>query len=196
MYLHIVPTLFHLMANKCHLESIVIPELDLKIDGESLSVGRPWPNKNVWVGMRKGRKAINGLLLKTNKPLKWFTAEYQWCIENMGVITHRVTTYIEDNEFDMVSHDIMLNGGFDQWESRRHSAYDGVSPAKNQPRMESFLSNPGKRDSHDTWRVFDWGDFLELREESLLLHTIQSERLNTDFSLFSRLPSLEQAIII
>ncbi|EAA7203163.1 hypothetical protein DQJ78_24080 [Salmonella enterica subsp. enterica serovar Newport] len=102
MYLHIVPNLFHLMANKCSLESIAIPD----------------------------------------------------------------------------------------------SAYDGVSPAKNQPRMESFLSNPGKRDSHDTWRVFDWGDFLEIREESLLLHTIQSERLNTDFSLFSRLPSLEQAIII
>lgn len=40
------------------------------------------------------------------------------------------------------------------------------------------------------------GDFLELREESLLLHTIQSARLNTNFPLFSRLPSLEQAIII
>lgn len=196
MYLHIVPQLFHLMANKCHLESIVIPELDFKIEVDALSTGRPHPNKNIWVGMRKGRKAINGLLLKTDKHLKWFTADYQWHIENMGIITHRVTTYIEDNEFDMVSQDIMLNGGFEQWENRRHSAYDEISPAKNQPRMESFLSNPGKRDSHDTWRVFDWGDFLELREESLLLHTIQSERLNTDFPLFNRLPSQEQAIII
>lgn len=37
MYLHIVPQLFHLMANKCHLESIAIPELDLKIEGDALS---------------------------------------------------------------------------------------------------------------------------------------------------------------
>ncbi|EDQ1914833.1 hypothetical protein OFW54_004377 [Salmonella enterica] len=196
MYLHIVPRLFHLMANKCHLESVTIPELDFIIKSDALSTGRPYPNKNIWVGMRKGRKAINGILLKTDKSLKWFTTDYQWHIENMGLITHRVTNYIEDSDFDMVSQDIMLNGGFEQWESRRHSAYDEISPAKNQPRMESFLSNPGKRDSHDTWRVFDWGDFLELREESLLLHTIQSERLNTDFPLFSRLPSLEQTIII
>jgi hypothetical protein len=184
------------MLNKCHLESITIPELDFKLEGDALSTGRPHPNKNIWVGMRKGRKAINGLLLKTDKNITSFTTESRWYVENMGVINHRVTTYIEDNDFDMFSHDIMLNSGFDKWESRRHSAYTGGSPAKNQPRMESFLSNPGRRDSHDTWRVFDWGDFLESREESLLLHTIQSERLNTDFSLFSRLPSIQQAIIV
>lgn len=40
MYLHIVPNLFHLMANKCSLESIAIPELDFKIEGDVLSVGR------------------------------------------------------------------------------------------------------------------------------------------------------------
>jgi len=114
MYLHIIPQLFHLMANGSHLESIVIPELDFKIEGDALSTGKPYPNKNIWVGMRKGRKAINGLLLKTDKHLKWFTVDYQWHIENMGVINHRVTTYIEDNDFDMISHDIMLNGGFDR----------------------------------------------------------------------------------
>lgn len=58
------------MANKCTLKSIVIPELDLIIDGESLSVGRPWPNKCVWVGMLKGRKSVNGLILQTEKKIK------------------------------------------------------------------------------------------------------------------------------
>ncbi|EIO1438449.1 hypothetical protein AO411_2019760 [Salmonella enterica subsp. enterica serovar Sarajane] len=195
MYLHIVPRLFHLMANKCHPESVTIPELDFIIEGNALSMGRPYPNKNIWVGMRKGRKAINGILLKTDKHLKWFTTEYQWCIENMGMITHRVTTCIEDNEFDMVSQDIMLNGGFDSWESRVHSAYENLAPVEIQPTMESFLNKPGEN-THDVWIEYEWGDFLISREESLLLHTIQPERLNTDFSLFSRLPSLEQAIII
>jgi len=41
---------------------------------------------------------------------------------------------------------------------------------------------------------YEWGDFLEYREKILLLHTIQAERLNTDFSLFSRLPSFKQVI--
>ncbi|EIS4286592.1 hypothetical protein LZT51_004515 [Salmonella enterica] len=193
MYLHIVPQLFHLMANKCHLESIAIPELDFRIESDALSTGRPHPNKNIWVGMRKGRKAINGLLLKTNKNLKWFTADYQWSIENMGMINHRVTTYIEDDEFDMVSQDIMLNNGFDKWESRVHSAYENKAPVKINPKMESFLNRPGE-ETHDVWQEYDWGDFLLSREESILLHTIQSERLNTDFSLFNRLPSFENVI--
>jgi hypothetical protein len=181
------------MANKCHLESIAIPELDFKVEGDALSTGRPHPNKNIWIGMRKGRKAINGLLLKTDKNLQLFTAEYQWSIENMGVINHRVTTYIEDNEFDMVSQDIMLNNGFDTWEPRIHSAYENMAPVKIQARMESFISKPGK-ETHDMWVEYEWGSFLESRDESLLLHTIQSERLNTEVSLFSRLPSFEQAI--
>lgn len=195
MFIHIVPSLFHLMANKCHLESITISELDFKIEGEALSTGRPHPNKNIWVGMKKGRKAINGLLLKTNKNLRSFTADYQWDIENLGMIKHRVTTYIEDDEFDMVSQDIMLNGGFDGWKSRVHSAYENLAPVRIQPKMESFLNKPGK-ETHDVWKEYSWGDFLLSREESLLLHTIQSERLNTECSMFRRLPSTDQAIII
>lgn len=193
MHLHIVPKLFHLMANKCNLKSIVIPELDFKIEGEALSVGRPWHNKNVWVGMRKGRKAINGLLIHTDKKLNWFTTEFCWDIEGMGLIHHRVTAYIEDEQFDMVSQDILLNGGFDKWKSRVHTAYENLAPAKIQPKMESFLNKPGD-ETHDMWQEYDWGDFLLSREESLLLHTIQSERLNTDFSLFNRLPSFENVI--
>lgn len=195
MYLHIVPQLFHLMANKCQLESVAIPELNFRIERDALSTSRPHPNKNIWVGMRKGRKAINGLLLKTDKHLKWFTTEYQWNIEDMGVISHRVNNYIEDDEFDMVSQDIMLNGGFDKWNTRVHPAYDNLAPVKIQPKMESFLTKAGK-ESHDVWVEYEWGNFLESREESLLLHTIQSERLNTKFSLFERLPSFEQAINI
>ncbi|MEH4714366.1 DUF6012 family protein [Enterobacter ludwigii] len=195
MFIHIVPSLFHLMANKCHLESITIPELDFKIEGEALSTGRPHPNKNIWVGMKKGRKAINGLLLKTDKHLNLFAAVYQWNIENLGMIKHRVTTYIEDDEFDMVSQDIMLNGGFDGWKSRVHSAYENLAPVRIQPKMESFLNKPGK-ETHDVWKEYSWGDFLLSREESLLLHTIQSERLDTECSMFRRLPSTDQAIII
>jgi len=111
----------------------------------------------------------------------------------MGLIHHRVTAYIEDEQFDMVSQDIMLNGGFDKWKSRVHTAYENLAPAKIQPKMESFLNKPGD-ETHDVWQEYDWGDFLLSREESLLLHTIQSERLNTDFSLFNRLPSFENVI--
>ncbi len=61
--------------------------------------------------------------------------------------------------------------------------------------MESLLNKPGEN-SHDVWKEFEWGDFLLSREESLLLHTIQSERLNTDCSLFKRQPSIESVLVI
>ncbi len=134
MYLHIVPKLFHRMANKCTLKSIAIPELDLIIDSESLSVGRPWPNKCVWVGMLKGRKSVNGLILQTDKKLRWFTTRYTWDIEDMGLIYHQINTYIKDNEFDMVSQEILLNGSFDKWSDRVHSAYENKPPARIQPK--------------------------------------------------------------
>lgn len=195
MYLHIVPKLFHRMANKCSLKSISIPELDFIINDESLSVGRPWSNKCVWVGMRKGRKSVNGLILQTNKKLRWFTTRYTWDIEDMGLIYHQINTYIKDNEFDMVSQEILLNSSFDKWSDRVHSAYENKPPARIQARMESLLKNPGEN-SHDVWEEFSWGDFLLFREETLLLHTIESDRLNTDFSLFKRQPSLESALVI
>ncbi len=62
----------------------------------------------------------------------------------MGLIHHQVNTYIEDNEFDMVSQEILLNGSFDKWSDRVHSAYEGKPPAIIQPKMESFLKRPVK----------------------------------------------------
>lgn len=59
-----------------------------------------------------------------------------------------------------------------------------------------LLNKYPDENSHDVWKEFEWGDFLLSREESLLLHTIQSERLNTDFSLFKRQPSIESALVI
>lgn len=192
MYLHIVPALFNRMANACFLKSITIPELDFHLTAESLATKRPYPNKTIWVGMLKGRKALEGLLLKTDKELDWFTAEYQWEIDGLGTIQHAVTTYIEDHDYDLVSHNILLGDGYKNWEARRHEAYKGIAPVHIQPRMESFYTPNGKRESEDEWISYEWGDFLSMRKESLLLHSIESERLNSHY--LDRLPSLESAI--
>ncbi len=36
----------------------------------------------------------------------------------MGLIYHQVNSYIEDNEFDMVSQEILLSGAFCKWSDR------------------------------------------------------------------------------
>ncbi|HHM2023519.1 TPA: DUF6012 family protein, partial [Klebsiella pneumoniae] len=53
MHLHLVPTLYHTISNKCRLESVTIPELKFEIKGDALSCGRPFPNKRLNVGMQK-----------------------------------------------------------------------------------------------------------------------------------------------
>ncbi len=62
----------------------------------------------------------------------------------MGLIYHQVNTYIEDDDFDMVSQEILLNGSFDKWSNRVHSAYENKPPARIQPKMESLLNKPVK----------------------------------------------------
>lgn len=192
MYLHIVPALFHRMANECFLKSITIPELDFNLTSESLSTKRPYPNKTIWVGMLKGRKALEGLLLKTEKQLNGFTVEYDWGFVGLDSIRHTVTTYIEDHDYDLVSHNILLSDGYKNWKPRRHQVYNNIAPVHINPMMQSLYTPDEKRDSHDTWTAYKWGDFLNMREESLLLHSIESERLSSHYS--DRLPTLESAI--
>lgn len=195
MYIHVVPRLINRLGNVCILDSVSIPEIAFNLSAVELSTGKPWPNKTISVGMRRSRKAINGILIRTENKLKSFTTESKWKVENMGIITHHIVTYIEDDEFDMVSQDILLNGGFDSWENRCHKAYQNLPPVHVQPKMETLLRTPSD-ESDDMWEEYPWGNFLRSREERLFLHTIQSARLDTKISMFSRFPSLEHAIHI
>lgn len=196
MFYHIVPKLFHLMANKCTLESVSVPELKLTLEANAIKTCRPFPNKNIWSGMIKGRKTVNGILIKSDKILSDFTVQYIWNIEGMGLIKHKVTTWVEDQEYDLVSQDILLNHAFAKWESRTHASYRTEAPVYIQPMMESYLTRKHSRESHDEWTEYEWGNFLNKREESLLLHTIQSERLSSDFSVFHKVPCLHDALTI
>lgn len=146
--------------------------------------------------MIKGRKTVNGILIKSDEVLSDFTVQYIWNIEGMGLIKHKVTTWVEDQEYDLVSQEILLNQAFAKWENRTHGSYRTDTPVSIQPMMESYLTRQHARESHDVWTEYKWGNFLNEREESLLLHTIQSERLSSDFSVFRKVPCLHDALTI
>lgn len=193
MYLHLVPTLYHIISNKCQLESVTIPELGFEIKGDALSCGRPYPNKRLNVGMQKSRKATVGLLLKYDKKINHFTTEYKWSIEDIGNIQHQVKTIVLDNEFDLVSQCIGLNIGLDEYKPRLHASYHNVAPVKIQPTMESYRAGDAiNKLPYDVWER----DILRSRMETLLLHTLQSERISSYGLFIDRLPLLESAINI
>ncbi|WP_154974905.1 DUF6012 family protein [Klebsiella grimontii] len=193
MYLHLVPTLYHIISNKCKLESVTIPELEFEIKGDELSCGRPYPNKRLNVGMLKNRKAMVGLLLEYNKQLSQFTTEYKWVIENIGIVQHHIKTIVLDSEFDLISQYIGLNIGLDELKSRLHPSYHKVAPVKIQPMMESYRSGEAVNHlQHDVWDK----NVLLSRTETLLLHTLESERLSRYSYFIDRLPQLGSAICI
>lgn len=66
MYLHLVPRILHHMKNKCTLVSVSVPELSLELKADSLVAMKPYPNKSYHVVMLKGRRALNGFLVKAH----------------------------------------------------------------------------------------------------------------------------------
>ncbi|UYB60141.1 DUF6012 family protein (plasmid) [Klebsiella michiganensis] len=135
MYLHLVPTLYHTISNKCRLESVTIPELEFEIKGDALSCGRPIPNKRLNVGMQKNRKAMVGLLVEYGKQVSHFTTQYKWYIGDIGFVQHNIKTIVLDCELDLISQYIGLNIGLDEFKPRLHPSYHKVAPVKIQPMM-------------------------------------------------------------
>lgn len=73
MFLHLVPKILHPMGNLCTLDSVSVPELSLRLTGNDLVAMRPYPNKQYLVGMLKGRRALNGFLVKSPRAFEEFT---------------------------------------------------------------------------------------------------------------------------
>ena len=200
MYLHLVPKILHPLANLCTLESVSIPEISLSLTTNELTTMKPYPNKSYRVGMLKGRKALNGFLVKIPRPLAEFTMEAVWAIEGLGKLTYNLKTYVDDAEFDLVSHDVLLAGAYykvDEPEGRRvHKAYEGLAPVDIEPKMESRLL--GEPDLvNDIWETYYWGKLVRSRAQSFRAMTMSSKRLShTKFIRGNRLPQTTDAIII
>lgn len=132
MFLHLVPKIFHPMGNLCTLDSVSIPELSLRLTDNELVAMRPYPNKQYLVGMLKGRRALNGFLVKSPRALEEFIMVSVWNIEGFGKKTHTLKTFVEDTDYDMVSHDVLLAQGSYRAqvpeECRVHSVYKNIAP--------------------------------------------------------------------
>ncbi|WP_258168964.1 DUF6012 family protein [Salmonella enterica] len=108
--------------------SVSVPELSLELKADSLVAMKPYPNKTYHVGMLKGRRALNGFLVKSPRTLAEFTMITLWEIDGFGEISHTVKTLVQDNDYDLVSHDVLLAHAYHQTEEglgyRVHPSYD------------------------------------------------------------------------
>lgn len=199
MFIHLLPEIIDDLGIQPVLNKIIIPELSLELGKESFNTKNPYPNKKYCVGTVKGRKAMIGLIIETSQVLQQFTTIYKWD-SLVGEITHTINNKIEKTEetFDFVSQDIMLCLQMDELPSRINENYSGMSPLSIKPIMYLTERDSHKRksDEYTINRVKNFGDFVSDRTDTIILQTIEPERLSKSIVHEGRFPTLAQSIKI
>lgn len=200
MLVHLAPQMFACRKNEpCSLIDLTCAEFGLFLDGgKELTARRPYPNKDYLVACRKvGQKAMNGILIESQEPIREFTVVVRWAVAASHIATHRVRYIVLDDEYDTLSENMVLwyathesCGGL---ESRWPEDYGYGTPATTQPRMEVFGRLNKDGDFSDV--INDQGVLIE-RSEVFRLPTLQRQRvLNVERSFDPRIPAIETAFL-
>jgi Family of unknown function (DUF6012) len=161
--------------------------------GRELMTGRPYPNKHYTVVCRKkGKKAMNGILVKVNGPVKGFDYSARW-LANGTVVTHRVSCSILDQEFGAASDEMWFwLGTLGEWENRMPERFRGAVPVYVQPVMQ-LVDSSEKRPSTVDVVDLKTGWIID-RTQVFAMPTIEPERfLSFPQEDQTRMPKLEDA---
>ncbi|WP_407732873.1 DUF6012 family protein [Pseudomonas citronellolis] len=127
-----------------------------------------------------------------------YTAISRWAINAEIVVTHRVSYTVLDDEFDLVSDNMLLwssqpqrHGG---WSNRWPEQTPQGTPSTLMPRMDIFMpaDGGGRRDGHVKDAVIQRGLILE-RHERHALPRLEADRLLVKRGFAERTPLLEHA---
>lgn len=193
--IHIVPKFFAPYFLEPELVDIEIPELGLTLlGGEDVTTRKPYPNKRYFVACRKkGRKAVNGILIESPIFLKEYTVTSRWSWEDNEVqASHVVKHVVLDSDFDMTSDDMLMWYGTSKWEARWPEWAKDLAPANVSPCMEIALCSKKGGEYEDEYHSIT-GHIMK-RTEIFKLPTIERERfLCQDLH---PMPNFEQAFKI
>lgn len=200
MLIHITPRYYLKYSDVLvDLIDVSIPEISLTLkSGTDITLRTPHPNKNYKVACRKkGLKAINGILIETDKPLSNFTVITRWVV-NAGITTHTVHYHISDKDFDAVSEEKFLWNGFygSPFRSRNPSDDENPLSIRQQPSMVTLPDDFDDEQDEMSWIYNETGEdgLVTQRVEYFTLPTIEPERLTVPFAGNKRLPPVEHAI--
>lgn len=146
MLIHIAPRIFLTgkwpYPSPVSLERISIFPFGIVLKGgEDVTCRRPYPNKRYSVACRKtGRKAINGILIRTAEPVSSYAVQTFWNISDAPLPIHQVTYNVTDNEFDAVTDSSCLWGRFESdsvcYEPRTISRLSQGAPVAIEPYLK------------------------------------------------------------
>lgn len=197
------PPRYYLRYSEIQLDliDVSVPELNLTLKGDVDIVARtPYPNKCYQIVCRKkGRKAINGIFIETDKKLTNFTQITRWAV-NGEIATHKIHFHILDSDFDAITSEIMMWHPFydTPFSSRKSEIHEKWIPAIDQPRMLAILENK-KESQREQQRliynlVSDDGFIIE-RTEFFPIPTVETHRITVPFWGNGRFFSPDDAFI-
>jgi hypothetical protein len=160
-----------------------------------LKTGHPYPNKHYAVACRKkGRKALNGILIETAGHVSDFVYVARWGIEAGLCVTHRVEYKVLDREFDAASDKKLLwhacSKDLGGWSDRFPPGIkNDAPPIATEPMMEVVAETVDPRRMSEDEVA---GGFIVARREVFGMPTIERERI-TRSKLHERIPGIEMA---
>lgn len=208
MLLHLQPSLYS------PFEAVALVDLTIEAfalhlqGGTDLVTRRPYPNKRYAVACRKqGRKALDGILIETTKPISEFTCVTRWAIAAERLAVHHVRYRVLDSEFDAATESMVFWYAFSEslggWSNRWPEWATEIAPVVGEATMEvlppdgdgrTAVKNcaPGLRECRD--RVDERGWIVE-RHETFAMPTIERQRLLDERCSMhrGRMPPIESA---
>ncbi|EDW6099916.1 hypothetical protein ABM88_002541, partial [Salmonella enterica subsp. enterica serovar Minnesota] len=194
MLIHLTPR-YYARYNDVHVDiiDVEIPELKLILKANvDIIMRAPFPNKNYKVVCRKkGRKAINGILIEIDGELKNFTVISRWAV-NGEISRHETYYHVTDNEFDAVTEEDFLWSGFfnTPYRTRCKEIEVGGTLVKRQSAMVTLIDdlNSNDGDNYWTYNKVDGEGFVRFRSEYIMLPTVERERITYKVLLKHILP--------
>lgn len=199
MIAHLTPRIYNRFADvNIELESVYFPEFALTLYGETdLALRKPYPNKCYQVACKKkGRKAINGILLNTNSIPEDFTMVTTWNMDGLHTLTHEVKYTIIDKEFDYITDNpCAWYSTSNSLPSRWGDIYE--VPALYQPSMNVLFNERDIEREHLVTDTFDEGILIH-RKQNFVCKTVEHDRLfNNKYLHYSdRMPQIDDAFAV
>lgn len=196
MLIHLTPSFFLNYSDvTIDLIDVEVPELGLHLQNEKdITIRFPAPNKRLhYVCRKKGRKAVYGILLNTDKNVTDITVITRWAVQG-EVSTHRVHMHIvgDDDAATDVIH--LWSGVFNTpFRDKSPDWTKNWIPASCQPRLSVCAGDKPSEREPAIWRLADAAGIIRQQTEYFTAASVEPERLLTPVRSNDRLPALEDA---
>ncbi|MDI9766913.1 DUF6012 family protein [Pantoea dispersa] len=196
MLIHLTPSFFLNYSDvSVNLIDVEIPEVGLHLQNEKdITIRFPAPNKRLhYVCRKKGRKAVYGILLNTDKTVTDITVITRWAVQG-EVSTHRVHMHIvgaDDAATDVIH---LWSGVFNTpFRDKAPDLTKNWNPASCQPRLSVCAGDRPSEREPAIWRLADAAGIIRQQTEYFTATTVEPERLLTPTRSNDRLPALVDA---